>query len=196
MMRTRYDPRWTYVFIAACVIGFILQQATDEWVYLVFFPAYALKAPWMFLTSVFLHADPTHLFFNMFALFFFGTSLERRIGGKAFVSLFLLSGILGNAGYLVTAADPYTPALGASGAIYGVMGTLAILEPFMMVFIYGMLPVPMIVAAALWALIDLAGLLVPSGIAHGAHLGGMLVGIVFGIRVRQQRSRQYSARYL
>lgn len=196
MMRAGYDVRWTYVFIAACVIGFVLQQTTDEWVYLVFFPGYALRAPWMFLTSIFLHADPTHLLFNMFALFFFGTALERRIGGKAFVSLFLLSGILGNAGYLLTTTDLHTPALGASGAIYGVMGALAILEPFMMVFIYGMLPVPMIVAAALWALVDLAGLLVPSGIAHGAHLGGMIVGVVFGIRVRQQRSRYYQVRYL
>lgn len=177
-------PKWTFVFIAASVVGFLFQQVTDLWVYLAFFPAFAFEAPWMFLTSVFLHANFSHLFFNMFALFFFGVHLERMIGRRAFAVLFLLSGVLGNAGYMITTSNPFTPAIGASGAVFGVIGALAALAPTMLIFIYGVLPVPMILAAVLWGLLDFAGLFTPSGIAHGAHLGGMFVGAAFGIYVR------------
>jgi len=176
--------RWTYVFIAACVVGFLVQQVTDAWVYFMFFPAFASEAPWMFVTSIFLHGDVSHILFNMIALFFFGTYLERMIGGRAFAALFLISGVVGNVGYLLTATDPLVPALGASGAIYGVVGTLAVLSPFTLVFIYGMVPVPMIVAAAIWGLLDFVGLFEPSGIAHGSHLGGMFIGVLYGVYLR------------
>lgn len=184
------SPRWTFIFIVASIIGFIFQRVTNLWVYLAFFPAFAFEAPWMFFTSIFLHADFSHLFFNMIALFFFGIYLERMIGRRAFASLFIISGLVGNIGYLLTASNPLTPAIGASGAVYGIMGTLATLAPFMMIFIYGMLPVPMIVAAILWGLMDFAGLFAPSGIAHGAHLGGMFVGVSFGLYIRLNLRRR------
>src|SRR4030042_1234041 len=133
LVRRRRQPRWTFVFIALSFLLFVFQQTTNLWIYLAFFPAYALRFPWMFITSVFLHADLSHLLFNLFALYFFGSSLERRIGGRLFVALFLLSGIFGNLGYMITASNPYVPGLGASGAIYGVVGTLAILVPFVVV---------------------------------------------------------------
>jgi hypothetical protein len=138
----------------------------------------------MLVTSIFFHADLNHLVFNMFALYFFGSHLERMIGGRLYASLFFISGIVGNLGYMVTASSPKIPALGASGAIYGVIGSLAILAPFMIVLIYGLVPLPMIAAAFLWALMDFLGLFIPSGIAHGAHLGGILVGAVFGVYIR------------
>lgn len=177
-------PKWTFIFIAVSVIAFIIQQLTDLWIYFAFFPAFSLVAPWMFVTSIFLHANFSHLLFNMFALFFFGIYLERMIGRKAFALLFLVSGIVGNVAYLITASDPFIPAIGASGAVYGIIGALATLAPTMLIFIYGMFPMPMVVAAVLWALMDIAGLFTPSGIAHGAHLGGMLVGVLVGFYVR------------
>ena len=119
----------------------------------------------------------------MLVLFFLGINLERSIGRKAFVTLFFISGIVGNIGYLITAGDPFTPAIGASGAIYGIIGALATLAPMMMVFI-GMMPMPMILVAVFWGFMDFAGLFAPSDIAHGAHLGGMFVGIAFGLYVR------------
>jgi len=185
-------PKWTLIFIAACIAGFISQNATNLWVYLAFFPVLALEAPWMFITSVFLHANFSHLFFNMIALFFFGTSLERLIGKRNFIILFLFSGVVGNLGYLITTRNPYIPAIGASGAIYGVIGALATLAPFMLVYVYGMVPLPMIVAAILWGLLDFTGLLVPSEIAHGAHLGGMFVGVCFGLYCRVSTRRRSS----
>lgn len=184
------SPRWTYIFIAASVIGFIFQAFTNLWVYLAFFPAFAFGSPWMFITSIFLHADFNHLLFNMIALFFLGINLERIVGRRNFAMLFIASGLIGNLGYLLTATNPLTPAIGASGAVYGVMGTLAVLLPRMRIFIYGILPIPMIVLAILWGLMDFMGLFAPSGIAHGAHLGGMFVGVAYGLYIRLKMSRK------
>lgn len=179
-----HKPRWTYIFMAAIVVVFLIQQFTDSWVYLAFFPGLALRMPWMFVTSVFLHSDTSHLLLNIVALLFFGTTLEKVIGGRNFVVLFLVSGVVGNVGYMLTASSPYVPAIGASGAIYGVMGTLAVISPLTLVWIYGMMPVPLVVAAFLWAFLDFTGLFMPSDIAHGAHLAGMLIGIVYGAYIR------------
>ena len=140
----------------------------------------------MFLTSIFLHANLQHLFFNMFALFLFGIYLERMVGRRTFVLVFFISGILGNVGYMITAPNPFTPAIGASGAVYGLIGALAVLAPFKIVFAFGLLPMPMIIAAVLYGFFDFAGLFSTSGIAHGAHLGGMFVGAALGFYLRNR----------
>ena len=185
------SPKCTFIFIAACIAGYIFQNISNSWIYLAFFPAFAFEAPWMFVTSIFLHADFSHLFFNMVALFFFGMSLERMIGRQAFMIIFLFSGVVGNLGYMITATNPFIPSIGASGSIYGVLGALATLAPFMLVYVYGMVPIPMIVAAIIWGLLDFTGLFVPSGIAHGAHLGGMFIGVLFGLYHRFMLTRAY-----
>ena len=179
-----HPPKWTFIFISISIIGFIFQNVTDLWIFLAFIPIFALEAPWMFLTSIFLHSNFSHLLFNMFALFFFGMYLERIVGRQIFVIIFILSGIVGNLGHMITTPDPSIPAIGASGAVYGVMGALAVLVPFMLVFVYGMLPLPMVVVAILYAILDLVGIFSPSGIAHGAHLGGMFVGIVLALYLK------------
>jgi len=120
----------------------------------------------------------------MFALFFFGSYLERLLGSNRFLIIFISAGIVGNIGYFVTASNNMIPAIGASGAAYGLMGTLVVLAPFMSVYIWGLLPVPMIILTAVYAFIDVIGLSAPSGIAHGAHLAGLIVGIVFGLYLR------------
>src|SRR3989338_8864705 len=115
--------------LAACIAVFFLQMALPGLTTsLGFVPATALAHPWTFVTSIFLHAGLTHLFFNMWALFVFGPLLERRIGEKKFYALFFLSGIVGNLAFVL-----FYPAnvlgLGASGAIFGVIGALAVLMP-------------------------------------------------------------------
>jgi hypothetical protein len=177
---------WTIRFIAIAVVFFVLQNilGPEIWQYFAFFPALAIKWPWTLITSVFLHADFNHLLFNMFALFFFGSYLERLLGSNRFLIIFIAAGIVGNLGYLVTASNSMIPAIGASGAAYGLMGTLVILAPFMRVYVYGLLPVPLVVLTAVFVFIDVAGLFSPSGIAHGAHLAGLIVGIVFGLYLR------------
>ena len=70
-----------------------------------------LTRPWILITSMFLHGSPNHLFFNMYALFMFGTLIERKIGIKRFLMLYFTAGIL--AAFIPT----YEAALGASGAM-------------------------------------------------------------------------------
>ncbi|MCZ6613499.1 MAG: rhomboid family intramembrane serine protease [Thaumarchaeota archaeon] len=203
MMQGR-GPKWTYILIGLSVLGYILQHTVASqvgigiqisgfnlerplWFLFSFVPLLAFDMPWMFVTSIFLHADLSHLFFNMFSLLIFGIYLERMVGGRLFLILFFAAGIIGNVGYIVTSGNALVPAIGASGAIYGVMGTLAVLAPFLLIFVYGILPLPMIVAAGAFAVLDIMGLLVPSGIAHGAHLAGMIVGIGAGLYLRRMR---------
>tara|TARA_B110001454_G_C12680009_1_gene417601 strand:+ start:25 stop:648 length:624 start_codon:yes stop_codon:yes gene_type:complete len=180
------QAKWTLRFIGISVIFFILQNilGPEIWQYFAFFPALAIKWPWTLITSIFLHADFNHLLFNMFALFFFGSYLERLLGSDKFLIIFISAGIVGNIGYLVTASNDMIPAIGASGAAYGLMGTLSVLAPFMSVYIWGLLPVPIVILTAVYALIDVIGLSAPSGIAHGAHLAGLIVGIAFGLYLR------------
>ena len=195
-MWAEHQPRWTYVFIASSIIVYLIQQGTRIWVYLAFTPALATRYPWTIVTSIFLHADFSHLLFNMFALFLFGSALERRISHRLYVTLYILSGVVGNVGYYFTAGNPLIPVLGASGAIYGVVGALAVLEPFRVVYFYGMVPLPMIAAAAMWALADITGLFIPSRVAHGVHLVGMLVGVVVGIYIRYAGEYSYGGYFM
>ena len=150
-----------------------------------FTPSLAFRKPWTLITSIFLHADLSHLFFNMFALFMFGNALERKIGISTYFYLFLISGIVGNIGYMITAFDPNIPGLGASGAIYGILGALAILEPGAIVFV-GFYPIPLIFAALLWAVTEFLGIFAPGEIAHGAHFFGIIVGFLFGKKLRKR----------
>jgi hypothetical protein len=143
-----------------------------------FTPALALAQPWTFLTAAFLHAGLFHLFFNMFALLIFGPLLEHKLGPRTFLGLYLAGALAGNVGYLLTAPNPSVPGLGASGAVFAVLGALAVLEPNLMVFI-GFLPLPMYLAAVFWFVTELAFLNTSAGIARGAHVLGLVFGVAF-----------------
>lgn len=186
----RHKPRWTFVFIAACIVTFIFQVILPIENYFSFVPFYAFSRPWTFITSIFLHADIQHIFFNMFALFVFGLTLESRISERNFLLIFFLSGIIGNIGYMLTAPNSLIPGIGASGAIYGLVGALALLSPFMTIY-YFWVPMPMIMLAILWTIFDFFGLFVPGNIAHGAHLGGIFMGAIIGYYLRRQTGKHY-----
>jgi len=151
-----------------------------------FIPERAFDAPWTFVTSMFLHADFSHLFFNMFALFIFGMYLEPLVGSKRFLMIYFLTGIMGNFGYMLTATSAAIPGIGASGAVYGVIGTMALLRPFALVFAGGFVPMPMIIVAIFYAITEFMGLFVPSNIARGAHLGGLFLGVGLGLLFRKE----------
>jgi len=135
--------------------------------------------PWTLFTAIFLHSDTVHLLYNLFGLALFGSILEHIIGTKRFLRLFIVAGIIAS----IVSVPFYTRVLGASGAIFGVIGALGILRPKMAVWVYGM-PMPMFVALIVWALADLLGILAPSGTANIAHLGGLVYGIIYGFYVR------------
>jgi membrane associated rhomboid family serine protease len=106
--------------------------------------------------------------------------LEALIGPRRFLSLFLITGIAAN----IVSFPFYDSALGASGAIFGVIGALIIIRPGMMVFAFG-LPMPIFIAGILWIFGDLIGLFMPSNVANLAHLAGILFGFLFGAYYRK-----------
>lgn len=172
---------WSVRILFVCVAVFFLQALfeplTDQ---LVLVSADVASHPWTLVTSMFAHADFNHLFYNMFALFLFGTILEQMIGGKKFLLIYFSAGLLGSLATLPL----YAASLGASGAIFGVMGAVAVLRPRMVVYV-SYVPMPMILAAFVWAAMDLIGLFVPSGVANAAHLAGLGLGIMAGLYLKK-----------
>jgi len=92
---------------------------------------------WTFLTSMFLHGGFFHLFANMFSLFFVGNFLERIIGRKRFISIYLFSGLIGGLFFVISGMvfSNDVPGVGASGAIFGILGVLAVLVPYSKIYL-------------------------------------------------------------
>ncbi len=179
-----YKIKYAFLWLSLiCVIAFALQNLTGGFTELFVLNFYALYGfqVWRFLTAIFLHGGIVHLLYNLFALLFFGFILERKIGSRNFLIVFFISGIIGN----IIAINFYSSSLGASGAIYGILGCLAIINPMMMVFAFGIL-MPMFIAAIVWIIGDLMGVFGFGGsnIGYIAHLGGVFVGIAAGILIR------------
>lgn len=170
-----------FTLVAVCVIIFILQTIfpfiTDNFA---LYSDQVLYRPYQLVTSIFLHGSFEHLFYNMFALALFGSILEKIIGYKKFLIVYFVSGIIAGIGTIPF----YTASLGASGAIFGILGTLTILRPSMTVYV-GYVPMPMAFAAIIWAAIDMIGMFAPSGTANAAHLFGLFFGIIIGFYLRK-----------
>ena len=135
---------------------------------------------WTLLTAVFLHADLAHLLFNLFGLALFGSILEHVIGTRRFLQLFIAAGIIAS----LASLPFYERVLGASGAIYGVMGCLGILRPKTQVWLYAV-PMPMFVALFVWAGADILGVFSPGTTANIAHLAGLGFGVIAGFFYRR-----------
>lgn len=164
-----------------------------------FYPSSPLFRPWQILTHMFMHGGFWHVFFNMYTFFIFGTVLERALGTKRFLIFYFVTG-LGAAAlhtgvewiqasvYLSSgtpaAMSSYydllrTPVLGASGAIYGVLIGYAMFYPnSILTLIF-----PPVSLKAKWFVLIFAGIELltgvtgtADGVAHFAHLGGMLFG--------------------
>lgn len=132
--------------------------------------------PWQVITHMFTHGGFGHILFNMFALWSFGTILEQRWGAKNFIIFYLACGL---AAALAQMLISPAPAVGASGAIMGLLAAFAYRFPNLTLFMF---PIPFPIKAkwaiAIIAAIDLFGGVAPTGdnIAHFAHLGGLLMG--------------------
>ncbi len=127
-------------------------------------------------TYMFLHGGLGHILFNMFALWMFGSEIERSLGTKSFARLYLLSGIAGGLLHLIVANSQAIPMIGASGAVYGVLAAYWVMFPNREVYIYFLFPVK--VKYFVPALLILGFLFGSSGVAHWAHFGGALMGFV------------------
>lgn len=171
---------WVKRLLVANVVMFILTMSMQQLYYhLALVPMAVLVRPWTVVTYMFLHADLTHILFNMIGLFFFGPRLEEHLGGKDFLWLYFLSGIGGAAFSFVFARQ--APVVGASAAVYGVLLAFAMIWPRERIYIWGILPVEawllatLLVGGSLWAGISGS----QSNVAHFAHLGGLAFGFVY-----------------
>jgi len=147
---------------------------------------------WTFLTSMFMHAGFFHLFVNMLSLFFVGSLIEKIIGRKRYFWFYLLSGIFAGVFFvlfsLVFTSDFGAYAVGASGALFALIGLLVLLTPNLPVYVMFIpIPIKMKYAApgmlALLWIISIAGS-VPIG--NTAHLGGLIAGLLYGLFLRKK----------
>lgn len=152
----------------------------------VYFPEMPFR-PWGLFTYMFLHANLGHVFWNMVMLFFFGPRVESRLGARAFLVLYFLSGVGG--GLFSFAFSFGSPVVGASAAVYGVVIGFAMFWPKEPIYIWGVLPVQ-----ARWLAVAFVAMSLFSGVsgsggggtAHFAHLGGLAVGAGY-LRWRDRR---------
>lgn len=147
----------------------------------VWLPGVADGAWWQLMTSAFTHVQPLHLAFNMFALYLFGPQLEIYFGRSRYLALYLISALTGSAAVYWFSPE-YSPTLGASGAVYGLMGALLVISLKVRINIQGLL-----------ALIGINLLLTftISNISWQGHLGGLVGGAAAAaVLVYAPRSRR------
>jgi membrane associated rhomboid family serine protease len=175
-------PPVTQVLLLVNVGVFCLQYLAGAWIDLWFalWPLGDRFLPWQVVTYSFLHGSIGHLFFNMLGLWMFGAELERVWGGKRFVLLYAASVLAAAATQLIVTFDstPY-PTVGASGGIFGLLLAFGMMFPNRTIMPL-LPPIPMkakVFDAIFGGLELLFGVFgAASGIAHFAHLGGMLGG--------------------
>jgi membrane associated rhomboid family serine protease len=137
-----------------------------KWV--LFGPAVANGDWWRLITSAFLHANLIHIAFNMYFLWFVGSAVESALGRGRFLAVYLISGLAGSAGALVF--TPTSPTVGASGALFGLLGAALVLERQRSYVLGG--------SAAGLILINLILSFSLSNISVGGHIGGLIGGIL------------------
>ena len=181
-MRFSFGGKMTPVVLAllvANVVMFIVQQLVGGNIAQVLGLSVKYFGPWQFITSMFLHGDVTHIFFNMFALMILGKDVERSIKSVPFVVLYFTAGIFAGLCYLgfsaITGATQ-VPAIGASGAVFGILMAFAYYYPQRQIWF---IPARYFV----WILIGIETVLMATGaqgnVAHVAHIGGVLWGLAF-----------------
>jgi membrane associated rhomboid family serine protease len=168
---------------------------------LIFYPSDMEGArAYTMISSAFLHISPMHILMNMVFLFLLGFPLEIKAGSRKLIVVYVLSAIGGSFLYAIL-SNGDVPALGASGAISGIMGALLALYPRdeipMFLGPIFLTRTPVYLAAAVFLLTEFAYAVTYSGdnIAHTAHIGGLIAGMVVGAFVSkigvEKRPRRY-----
>ena len=138
--------------------------------------------PWQVVTYSFLHGNFEHLFFNMLGLWMFGSELERIWGEKRFLQFYAASVLAAALAQLVVTAvmGSVYPTVGASGGLFGLLFAFAVMFPNRVILLFFVIPMKARYLVALYGLLELyQGVYVMnSGVAHFAHLGGMVGGFL------------------
>jgi membrane associated rhomboid family serine protease len=159
--------------------------------------------PWQLVTYAFLHSGMTHLFLNMLALYMFGGEVENHMGSRSFLALYagsvLMAALIQLAVVTAGADESVHPTVGASGGVFGLLLAFGMLFPDRLVMpLFPPIPMKAKYFVVLYGAIELANGVVGTreGIAHFAHLGGMLGGfLVLWVWRRKSRPRSPWTRY-
>jgi len=138
--------------------------------------------PWQVVTYAFLHGSFGHLFFNMLGLWMFGSELERVWGEKRFLQFYFASVLAAALTQLVVTGlmGAVYPTIGASGGLFGLLLAFAMMFPNRIILLFFVIPMKARYLVALYGLLELyqGFYVMNSGVAHFAHLGGMLGGLL------------------
>jgi membrane associated rhomboid family serine protease len=137
--------------------------------------------PHQFITYMFMHADLPHIFLNMLAVYMFGSILENLWGPKYFLNFYILCGLGAAALQLGISAfnNEYTILLGASGAVFGLLVAFAMMFPNTELQLYFVIPVKAKYLVTAYTVFELYnGFFAHDNVAHFAHLGGLIVGVI------------------
>jgi membrane associated rhomboid family serine protease len=183
----------TISLLAANFLMFLLQVAVPGFTELIALtPTLAISGYyWQFFTYMFAHGGITHLGLNMLALFMFGGVMERMLGWKKFVFLYLVAGLGSSFLHIALTGISNIPMLGASGAVFAVLAAYAFKFPKNIIFVFPGIPVPAALLVAFFIIFELFSGFVGFGdnIAHFGHLGGILVGLLTMLYWRQTEKR-------
>jgi len=147
------------------------------------------------VTSMFLHAGFAHILGNMLFLWIFGDNVEANFGHLPYLVFYLLCGIGSGLVHIAFNFHSHVPALGASGAISGVMGAYIVLEPrnrILSLFFIFLIRVPAVVVLGLWFAmqflsgISSIGTVMNGGVAVWAHIGGFLLGVAIASAAKRR----------
>ena len=163
-------------------------------------PDFLLNSYTLF-TSMFVHSGFLHILGNMFVFFFMGIAFEQRIGPKKFLTIYLITGVCGALTHALLNLNSNIPLVGASGAIFGILGAFAYAYPRDEV----VMPVPIgimfimrikvIYATILFAILETVVVIfsVQDSTAHFAHLGGLVSGVLLAAVLNWEKSREDEA---
>jgi membrane associated rhomboid family serine protease len=166
-------PVVTLTIIVINLVVFALQFVTNDLVtgYLLYRPIYTFVEPWTMITSLFVHGSVFHVGLNMLALYLFGPVLESLLGRTRYLALYFVSGFGGSVAVLWF-SDPLGGVLGASGAIFGLLGAFFVIQRKL-----GGNAVQLLIVIGL----NLAlGFFIP-GISWQAHVGGVIIGALIAL---------------
>jgi membrane associated rhomboid family serine protease len=192
--RLKTTPLVTYLLILSNIVIYFVASETH-------YDLYSLRAGDIMsgvnlltlVTSTFLHLGFFHLLFNMWSLWIFGDNVEDDLGTLSYIFLYLTAGITGGIVFALTANQPDYFAVGASGAISGIMGAYLVMHhrnrvltliPLGIIFTTIKINAPIFIG--LWFLIQFAGfsLAADSGVAYSAHVGGFVTGVVLAFLLK------------
>lgn len=154
---------------------------------------------WVLITSVFSHNFLFHILLNMFVLKNFGAIIEEALGHWRFFKFYFVAGLVSSLTHALVSAfivgQPEMGAVGASGAIAGLVLLFALFFPREKLYFFWVIPMPAIVGAIVFIGLDLWGLVAQSEggglpIGHGAHLGGAFTGICYYLHLRRARLKR------